>query len=273
MKKVILITGSTDGIGKLAAVKFANKGHKVVIHGRSESKLNDTIEEIKAINNQSDIIGFVADLAEPKNVKDLAQQITKKLPYLDVLINNAGVFNSAKQTNSFGIDMRFAVNYFAPIILTSEIVPIMKGQSDPRIINLSSAAQQTVSIDDLAGTNHLADRSAYAQSKLALTMWSFHLGKELSKLTVIPVNPGSLLDTKMVREAFGTTWSSADRGADILLQLALDENHKGVKGKYFDNDKGNPIGSYGDAHNDAYDDKLIDNLMDHTNKIISSFNL
>ena len=108
---------------------------------------------------------------------------------------------------------------------------------------------------------------SYAQSKLALTMWSFYLAKQLKNINVIAVNPGSLLNTKMVNEAFGKYWSSADKGANIIYELAVSENHKDVTGKYFDNDKGN----YGKAHPDAYNEEVIAELIKVTDKILNNF--
>lgn len=133
-----------------------------------------------------------------------------------------------------------------------------------RIINLSSAAQATVSMNALNGTETIDTQNSYAQSKLALTMWSFHLAKKHPSITTIAVNPGSLLNTKMVQEAYGQFWAPADKGSSILFQLATDEKHLSDSGKYFDNDKG----SFSNAHSDAYDQEKIDLLLSETNKIV-----
>ena len=100
-------------------------------------------------------------------------------------------------------------------------------------------------------------------------MWSIGLAHELDGISVIPVNPGSLLNTKMVQEAYGRFWSSADKGANILTELAVDPAHEGVTGKYFDNDLGNPKGAFGPAHPNATDPDLIKALMDWTKKIVT----
>lgn len=264
MKKTIIITGSTDGIGKLAAIQLAKDGHEIYIHGRNEAKLFNVISEIQSISKNQDVKGFVADLSTMTAVKQLAKDIKATVSKIDVLINNAGVYNSKISQTSDGLDMRFAVNYFAPYVLTNELLSLFEKAESPRLINLSSAAQSPVSLAALTGKTTISEQVAYAQSKLALTMWSFHLAAKQSQLQVIAVNPGSLLNTNMVKEAFGTHWSSADKGADILYNLAVSEVHKGITGKYFDNDKG----MYGNAHTDAYDEEKIAVLLQQTADIL-----
>ncbi|NLR94405.1 SDR family NAD(P)-dependent oxidoreductase [Flammeovirga agarivorans] len=257
MKKTILITGSTDGIGKLAAIQLAKDGHIVYIHGRNVDKLNVVVEEIKKLSTNEHVNGFIGDLSDTKGVQSLANDILNQLDHLDVLINNAGVFKSTSANNQQGIDLRIAVNYYAPYILTNALLPILKKGNHPRIINLSSAAQAPVSLELLKGKAEQNESSTYAQSKLALTMWSFDLARQEKDITVIPVNPGSLLNTNMVKEAYGKFWSSADKGSQILYDLATSEEHAQHSGEYFDND----AGKYNKAHSDAYQKNKIKDLL------------
>lgn len=263
--KNILITGSTDGIGKLAAIQLAKDGHSIFIHGRNPEKLSSVINEIKAISNNENVNGFVADFSNLHVVKEMAQKIKNEIPALDVLINNAGVFKSTLSHNHEGIDLRFVVNYLAPYLLTKELMPLLNQATSPRLINLSSAAQTSVTLKAITEKSNLSEQASYAQSKLALTMWSFHLAKQLTNVSVIPVNPGSLLNTNMVMEAYGKFWSSAEKGANILYDLAVSKKYDEVTGKYFDNDKG----SFGDAHPDAYDDEKINQLISTTEQFFS----
>ncbi|MFZ1809026.1 MAG: SDR family NAD(P)-dependent oxidoreductase [Cyclobacteriaceae bacterium] len=266
MKKTILITGSTDGIGKLAALSLAKYGHAIYVHGRSPEKLKTTIEEIKGKSKNENIKGFVADLSDLSAVKQMGQQILQEVPKIDVLISNAGVYISHEPNNKEGLDMRMVVNYLAPYRLTNALLPLLRNGTDPRIINLSSAAQAPVDLDVLSGKAQASEQETYAQSKLALTMWSFYLANQLEDVAVIAVNPGSLLNTKMVKEAFGNHWSPAEKGAELLHDLAVSEDYNGVTGKYFDND----AGAFGKAHPDAYDDKKIEKLMKVTDGIQGS---
>ena len=263
--KIILITGSTDGIGKLAAIKLAKDGHTVCIHGRKPEKVIKVVEEVKAISNNNNIKGVVADFSDLDAVKKMAQQIKGEFSKIDILINNAGVFKSPIELNKDGLDIRMVVNYLASYVLTEALIPLLGKGNAPRMINLSSAAQASVSHDLLTGKVRRADMEAYSQSKLAITMWSMHLAKTFNNITVIPVNPGSLLDTNMVREGFGRVWSSADKGGDILYDLAVAEKYEGSTGKYFDNDKG----SFGMAHPDAYDQVKIEKLVTTTTLLLN----
>jgi len=132
--------------------------------------------------------------------------------------------------------------------LTKTLIPLLKKGENSRLINLSSAAQAPVTEEVLLGKKTETERNTYAQSKLALTMWSFDLAKKL-----------------MVREAFGQFWSSADKGGNILYDLAVSAEHEGITGKYFDNDQG----GYGPAHTDAYKQAAIDKLMAVTEQLLT----
>lgn len=266
MKKNILITGSTDGIGKLTALQLAHTGHTLYLHGRNAKKLARVISEILDASQNKSLHPIVADLSKLSEVKRMAQDLNDELDQLDVLINNAGVFKSSHAQTEAGWDMRMVVNYLAPYVLTHDLLPLIEKAEHPRVINLSSAAQAPVSLEVLTGKIQASDRDTYAQSKLALTMWSFYLAKQYPGIDVLAVNPGSLLNTRMVQEAFGTHWAPADKGAKILYDLATSEKYAGMTGKYFDNDQG----SFGQAHGDAYNEAKINQLIATTEELLGS---
>lgn len=124
--KHILITGSTDGIGKLTALKLAKEGNTVYIHGRSETKVNNVVTEIKEASNNDNVKGFVADFSDLSAVKKLTEQIKIDIPTIDILINNAGIFKTPSVKTKDGLDIRMAVNYLAPYILTENILPVLE---------------------------------------------------------------------------------------------------------------------------------------------------
>jgi len=268
MSKKILITGSTDGIGKIAAKQLAAKGHTIFIHGRNREKLLKVVREVKKETGNKNIDGFVGDLSYVENVYDLSNKIKERVFELDVLVNNAGVFKSRIVKNKNNLDLRFVVNYLAPFVITQEMLPLLKRSKDARIINLSSAAQAPVSIPALNGDKNITDQESYAQSKLALTMWSFALAKKYPEITITALNPGSLLNTNMVKEAYGTFWSSANKGANMITELAEHPLLKGKTGLYFDNDKGEEKGQFAKAHVEAYDLNKIETLLQATEKIL-----
>ena len=280
MTKTILITGSTDGIGKLAALNLAKAGHQVYLHGRNSDKLASVIAEVKAVATGAavdNIDGFVADFSDLNAVRKMAAEVSDKLPKLDVLINNAGIYTTASPTTKDGLDVRFVVNYLAPYELTNALLPLLKKSNKARIVNLSSAAQAPISYKAFAGQDRLADKDAYAQSKLALTMWSMDLADTVAEddINVIAVNPGSLLNTKMVDEAYGEYWSSADKGANILTELAASDEFANDTGKYFDNDikdglHGDARGAFGQPHADALNKQAIAELEQQTQTVLQS---
>lgn len=280
MTKTILITGSTDGIGKLTALKLAEAGHQVYLHGRNADKLASVIAEVKAVATGAavdNINGFVADFSDLTDVLKMAAEVNEKLPKLDVLINNAGIYTTASPTTKDGLDVRFVVNYLAPYELTNALLPLLKKSDKARIVNLSSAAQAPISYKAFAGQDRLADKDAYAQSKLALTMWSMDLADTVAAddINVIAVNPGSLLNTKMVDEAYGQHWSSADKGANILTELAISDEFADDTGKYFDNDikdgvHGDARGAFGQPHADALNKEAIAELERQTQTVLQS---
>lgn len=231
MSKTILITGATDGIGLLTAKTLASSGHIVLLHGRSQEKLDKAASEIGGTPET-----YVADLSRMDEVHALSAAVREKHAQLDAIVNNAGVLKTNNTQTPDGFDVRFMVNTFAPYVLTRELLPILPAHA--RIVNLSSAAQAPVDMDALHGRKQLEDMDAYAQSKLAITIWSRELAKELSDgPVVIAINPGSLLASKMVKEGFGIEGKDLQIGADILCEAAIGESFADASGKYFDNDE------------------------------------
>ena len=265
MMKTIMITGSTDGIGKLAAVKLAKKGHHLILHGRNSEKLSKVIQEIKTASDNQNIKGYVADFSKLEEVKSMASKIIRDQVVIDVLVNNAGIFKTSNTISENGIDVRMVVNYLAPFELTRFLIPLLLKGTKPRIINLSSAAQASLSDSSLSKNSQLSHHEAYAQSKLAILLWSFYLAKQEPKIVTIALNPGSLLNTNMVKEAYGKFWSSTDKGADIIIDIATNSKYESNSGEYFDNDNGH----FGRAHSDAYDSQIIESLIAVTKKILS----
>ncbi len=243
MTKTILITGSTDGIGLLTAKKLAAGGHKVLLHGRSASKLESAAAAVGG-----DVETYAADLSDLSAVRKLAENVQAKHHKLDVLINNAGVLKAPQSVLENGQDIRFVVNTLAPYLLTELLLPIIP--ADGRVVNLSSAAQAPVNLKAMQGNVPMADMEAYAQSKLAITIWTREWAKSLSNAPVmVAVNPGSLLASKMVKEGFGLAGNDMNIGADILIDAALGARFADAAGAYFDNDSG----TFADPHPAALD--------------------
>jgi NAD(P)-dependent dehydrogenase (short-subunit alcohol dehydrogenase family) len=274
MKKNILITGATDGIGYETAKTLVEQGHVVLLHGRNQEKLNKVSREFAQLAEKSGahIESYRADLSDLAEVKTLAENILASdilntRGTLGVLINNAGVFKTDQPISSAGLDVRFVVNTLAPYLLTQLLLPVMNSSS--RVLNLSSAAQAPVNLDALTGRIHLQDpMAAYAQSKLAITIWSQSLAKQLapSGPIIMAINPGSLLASKMVKEGFGMAGNDIRIGAEILIHAAISDEFAQAYGQYFDNDSG----QFSMPHSDAQDIQKTKPLMQMIESLVSS---
>lgn len=232
MTKTILITGATDGIGLLTAKTLTAEGHNVLLHGRSADKLEAAAREVGG-----DPETYRADLSLLEDVNALVADVRAKHDTLDVLINNAGVLKVPNTQTDSGLDVRFMVNTIAPWALTVGLLPIIP--KDGRVVSLSSAAQAPVNIKAMRSEQQLGHNEAYAQSKLALTIWSQELAREHPDGPMfVSVNPGSLLATKMVKESYGMAGNDLRIGADILRRAAVSEEFANASGQYYDNDAG-----------------------------------
>lgn len=260
MKKTILITGATDGIGLETTKRLASNGHDLLLHGRNVDKLKSIKALLNAIPNAGSIYYYLADFSVISDVRKLISTIKREHKHIDVLVNNAGVFKTSNPVTTDGLDVRFVVNTISPYILATELLALL-GDSG-RVINLSSAAQAKVNIDAILGKIKLGDMEAYAQSKLAITMWSKALSEKIGKHgpTIIAVNPGSLLASKMVKEGFGVEGHDLDIGAKILERMALEDNISGHSGDYFDNDSGQFSQPHGDVLNQEKSKELVETI-------------
>jgi len=236
-KKTILITGATEGIGKLVATDLAKllPDANILIHGRNGEKLARTAEEIKEKTGNRNIETCLADFSSMQEVRTMSEQILQKHASIDILINNAGAGFSAPRLGKEGTETRFTVNYLAPFLLTHLLLPAIIKADSSRIINVASAGQSPIVFDDLMMEKKFDGVTAYTRSKLAIIMFTFDLAEALKKenVTVNCLHPGTYLDTGMVREAGIQPLGSAQSGADAVFYLAISPDLKNTSGKYF----------------------------------------
>lgn len=235
--QTILITGATDGIGEITARKLADRGAHLLIHGRNSEKLDRVAREIPEETGNQTIEKYLADFSSLENVRKLADNVLADHKSIDVLINNAGLgFEDERQVSDDGYELRFAVNYLAPFLLTHLLLPALKKAAPSRIVNVSSAGQHPIDFDDVMLENHYSATRAYRQSKLALIMFTIDLAQRLKNddITVNSLHPGTYLNTKMVLEADINPLGEAETGAEAEVYLATSSELKNVTGKYFD---------------------------------------
>ena len=263
MKQVILLTGATDGLGRLAADMLAQRGHDLILHGRDQARLNALVSSLSEGKGPQQITGVVGDLSCLEDVKQMAERLCQDHATIDVIINNAGVLKAPNYQTEDDLELRFAVNTIAPFLLTHLLLPKMP--IGGRVVNLSSAAQRPVDLARLARYSEMDDMDAYAMSKLAITCWTNAMAKRLPDLVFVSVNPASLLATKMVKEGFGIDGHDPQTGGEVITKAALDDAFATASGRYFDNDSG----CFADPHGDALDDEICDAITSSIEQILT----
>jgi NAD(P)-dependent dehydrogenase (short-subunit alcohol dehydrogenase family) len=235
--KAALVTGSTDGVGRLVAWRLGAAGARVLVHGRNRERGEGLVAEIEQGGGAAAFLA--ADLASLGEVRRLADAVRSSTDRLDLLINNAGIGTGGpgvrRQTSVDGHELRFAVNYLAGFLLTRLLLPLIRDSAPARIVNVASAGQQAIDFADLMLTRGYSGTRAYCQSKLAQIMFTIDLADELrgSGVTVNALHPATYMDTAMVREAGIAPWSTVEEGADAILNLATSPALEGRSGLYF----------------------------------------
>lgn len=233
----ILITGSTDGIGKQTALEMAQRGHHILIHGRSQQRLEKTRDWILEQVPESKISLFKADFAVLSEVKQLAETLLDSSLLIDVLINNAGVFENNLAYTADGYERTFAINHLAPFYLTYLLLPQLKTRPAARIINVASNAQAShIDFNCLNAENGYDAYRAYELSKLCNVLFTFKLARKLDSfpVTVNALHPG-VISTKILHSGWGMGGGSLHQGAGTSVFLATSVEGGETSGHYYEN--------------------------------------
>jgi NAD(P)-dependent dehydrogenase (short-subunit alcohol dehydrogenase family) len=232
-----LVTGSTDGVGRLVAERLAEDGWRVLVHGRDQARGAAVVARIERNGGKATFLR--ADLASLAEVRRLGQEVTQKTDKLELLVNNAGIGTAGggpqRQVSADGHELRFAVNHLAGFLLTHLLLPLLKASAPARIVNVSSAGQQAIDFSDVMLARGYSGVRAYCQSKLAQILFTLDLAEELkdSDITVNALHPSTYMDTSMVRQAGVSPMSSVEDGAEAILRLAVSPELEGRSGLYF----------------------------------------
>ncbi len=233
-QQVILVTGSTGGLGRGVARRLASGGAHVIIHGRNRERGMQLVHEIESEGNGSARF-YAADLASFDQVRAFGDAILRDYDRLDVLVNNAG-FGSVpneRLLSEDGHEYRFQVNYLSTFLLTHMLLPRLLASVPSRIVNVSSLAQRPIDFDDVMIENNFSGGRAYAQSKLAQVMFTFDLAEQLEGTGVMvnSLHPATYMPTGMVARAGVEPRATLDEGVDAVMQLIVSTEIEG--GQFF----------------------------------------
>jgi NAD(P)-dependent dehydrogenase (short-subunit alcohol dehydrogenase family) len=236
--KTVLITGSTDGVGRYVASQLAADGAKVLIHGRDAARAKSLIEEIKRAGHAAPTF-YQADLSSLADTRKLAEAVLADHKRLDVFVSNAGIGSQSggpgRKTSTDGFELLFAVNYLSGFLLAYLLLPVLKAAAPSRIVNVASLGQHPVDFDDVMITRGYNGSRAYAQSKLSQIMFTIDLANELKGfgVTVNSLHPATYMNTTMVRAGGITPISTVEQGGEAILHLVSGDDVANKSGLFF----------------------------------------
>ena len=254
--RIVLVTGSTDGIGRATAAGIAAAGHELILHGRDADKGRRVVRELEEkTGSRPDLV--IADYAVQDDIRRMAAAIASRYTRLDVLINDAGTYQKTRQLTEEGVELTFAVNYLGPFLLTGLLLPLLERGS--RIVTVASSAHFDVDRIDWKNLPHqrrYEPWGAYALSKFADVTFTYALARRMegSGICANCLHPG-VVDTKLSRAAApGIATINTKEGARTPLYLALSPAVEGISGRYFEEE--HPVHSSGLSHDRRVQERL-----------------
>ena len=269
--KTILITGATSGIGKATAIALAKMGATVIFTARDEQKGEWAKKEIIQASGNKNVEFLYCDLTSFDSIRSFCGKFKAKYKRLDVLINNAGVWNDKRKESKDGIEETFAVNFLAPFLMTNLLLDLLKKSAPSRIVSVTSGLHRgTVNFSDIEFKKSYSGMRAYGHSKLAIILFTRLLAKKLkgTGITVNCVHPG-LVATDLSRDSgavsrafFKTFGKSPEKGAETSVYLAASRAVENITGEYFVDKK------IERASKESYDLAMAEKLWDAAKKFV-----
>lgn len=246
--KIIVITGATDGIGKVTARELAKAGASVTIVGRNPVKGEQVVKDLRAAAGHDGVSFVQGDLLILKGVRGAAETLKGRLKGIDVLINNAGAAFIRRDVTEDGFEQTFALNHLSYFLMTALLLDLLKAVPSARVVSVASGAHFGAKLDlgDLQNAQSYSGWRAYQQSKLANIYFTYELARRLqgTKVTANCLHPGFVAsrfgdnNSGIVAKVFGFIKSiaaiSEEEGAKTSVYLAGSPEVAGVSGKYFD---------------------------------------
>jgi retinol dehydrogenase-13 len=231
--KTALITGATGAIGKAIAFQIAQKGYKIILVARNETKANQLIDRLKKETGITHISLLLADLSRKREIASISSRMED---LVDVLINNAAVTPRKREETPEGIEMQFATNVLGYFWMIRYFQPHLKKAKAARIVNVASYWAGNLDLDDLEfNRRHYDNDTAYRQSKQADRMLTVAFANRLKddNITVNACHPGDVRSTLASNLGYGGH-ESPDQGAATPVWLSNSSEVEGITGKYFE---------------------------------------
>lgn len=261
----VLVTGSSDGIGKESACELAAAGHRVVVHGRAPERAEAARRQVIERSGNKSVAAAVGDFRSLQAVADMAHDVSARFPDLSLLINNAGVKVNERRETDDGFEMTFQVNYLAPVLLTRLLLPLLRRNAPARVVNVSSMVHSSgrLDFDDLQMTRRFDGFRAYSASKLANLLFNRELARRVpaEEVTANALHPG-VIATKLLHASFSGGAPVAE-GAEAELYVATAPELDGVTGRYYAGSREREPGRV------ARDPEIAERLWRHTDEMLS----
>jgi retinol dehydrogenase 14 len=242
----VLVTGATSGLGLVTALRLAERGAHILLHGRDLGRASRARATILQQAPGATIEIFLADLSSQVEIRRLSAEVRQRSPRLDVLVNNAGSVFGRRLETVDGLERTFALNHLAPFLLTNLLLDRLEASSPSRVVTVSSGAHQRAALDfdDLQNRNRYSGFRVYGQSKLCNLYFTYELARRLegTGVTANALHPG------FVATNFGRTDNglvglmmplahrfamTGEEGARTIVYLASSAAVEGISGKYF----------------------------------------
>ena len=246
--KLCVVTGATDGIGRVTARALAERGAEVILVGRNAAKGAEVCKAIQRSSRNSRVRFEQADLSSQAEIRALAERLAGGGAAIDVLVNNVGAMFTSRRESADGIEMTFALNHLGYFLLTGLLLESLKARAAARIVNVASEAHRSgrMNLEDPQGTRRYKAWSAYAQSKLANILFTCRLAALLEGTTVTAncLHPGFVasrfgqnngwLFSTFLKGLMRLSAIDVEAGARTSVHVATSADVEGVSGRYFD---------------------------------------
>ncbi len=266
--KTILLTGATDGIGLKTAENLAEMNVNLILHGKNPEKGEQIKNRLINQSGNKNIHYYNADLSSFSEIEQFINNIRKDFSKLDILINNAGIYENRKILLDNGLEKTFMVNYLSAFVISLQLIDLLKMSENTKIINVSSMVHASnIDFDNLNGEKSYSGEAAYSLSKLCNILFTYKAAKEFAKdkISVNALHPG-VINTKLLRSGWGPFGSSTTNGAAQILFVAGLKNE--ITGKYFENDR--EVQSAAISYDKSVQQKLWNYSINLANKFFSN---